>query len=560
MNEAGVPSNIAESLQQALSPSGFDGPVQPCGHQHAAVRQYVAECDLATLVVEVATDKDSSAKPYQLSLPGPGPLALREDVIDVVCGMRPFMDSGAGQGFEVKSGKVERKPAKIKVTAAYAAQCGLTGHPGLSIEPEGGDVRICKPQVLSATTVQFEAFRLPNRVETSAAFLNGGAVATVARLLWELVNNDSASGSVLVRSDSCGLRLAGTPVGGLAARIRLHSEDEVSVTLKLPAFLGTGWSRAEKTGSSTGEMQVAAKEGGGFEKREDEHGTSRETRQSRQILSAKYERTQTVQKTNDKLTGERKGDLSLSAGLDLVFTWNGQSVGREAVKGFIETMIELSQGIAWFRALWTAGPGVKVAVGWSASWDLSFLAIEATYKGFRKVGSGGARLHKHHEGSGTVTAVAGSATAAFGLLVEVQRLKFKLMVLDYRVKLTLAGHVKGGLKWTTDYRDGKETSPSPWSQPVAGEAKLALEAVGTAEFVGRNIGCSLAVASGLSVEGDLAIAAWLVEKVEIKLLPVVFTVKVYIGSTGEPDIVQTHELWQGKTLIAYPPPPPAAAA
>jgi hypothetical protein len=101
--------------------------------------------------------------------------------------------------------------------------------------------------------------------------------------------------------------------------------------------------------------------------------------------------------------------LAEQRGFDLTLTCNGRSVGREAVKDFKETVALLSQAVDRFKALWDAGPGVKVAVGWSASWNLSFLQIDATYKGFRKVGSGGARLHKHHEVSGTITAVSGSA-------------------------------------------------------------------------------------------------------------------------------------------------------
>ncbi|MDB5860040.1 MAG: hypothetical protein JWQ76_3729, partial [Ramlibacter sp.] len=178
----GVPANIVDALSAVLSPSATGGAMAlPCGELPSPTRQYVTQCDLATLVVEVATDSASSKAPYILSLPGPGPVLQREDVIDVVCGVRPFMDSGAGQGFEVKSGKIERKPAMVKVTAAYASQCGLPGHPGIEVEPEGGDVRICKPQSVNGTTVSFEAFRLPNTVERSMAFVQGGTVGTVAR-------------------------------------------------------------------------------------------------------------------------------------------------------------------------------------------------------------------------------------------------------------------------------------------------------------------------------------------------------------------------------------------
>ncbi|MDB5857462.1 MAG: hypothetical protein JWQ76_1151, partial [Ramlibacter sp.] len=546
-----------DALSAVLSPSATGGAMAlPCGELPSPTRQYVTQCDLATLVVEVATDSDSAAKPYLLSLPGPGPMLQREDAIDVVCGVRPFMDSGAGQGFDVKAGKIERKPAKVKVTASYAAQCGLPGHPGIRVEPEGGDVRICKAQVVDGTTVSFEAFRLPNAVESSMALVNGGAVGTVARMLWELIHNDSAAGSVTVRTDSCGLRLAGAPVGGLAARIRLYSEDEVSVTLKLPAFLGRGKSKEAKTGSSSGEMQVSTEKDAhgrmAFEKEEDESGSSRQVKERTQLGRFAAERTTSATKSNGKLSASRKTELSLAAGFDLTLTWNGQSVGREAVKDFLETVELLSQAVERFQALWAAGPGVKVAVGWSASWNLSFLQIDASYKGFRKVGSGGAQLHKHREVNGTVTAVTGSATAGFGLLVEVQRLNVDLLVLDYRVTLTLEGTVKGGLKWSNDVKDGKEETQSPWSQPVSGEAKLTLEARGTAAVCGRTIGCILSVASGLEVEGELAIAAWMVEKIEIKLKPVVFTVKVMVGSTGEPDLVQTHELWKGMPLLDYP--------
>jgi hypothetical protein len=130
----------------------------------------------------------------------------------------------------------------------------------------------------------------------------------------------------------------------------------------------------------------------------------------------------------------------------------------------------------------------------------------------------------------------------------------KVLALDYRVTLTLGGAVRAGSSGPPTSRTARRNRKANWSQPVSGEAKLTLAAVGTAEFCGRIIGCELSVQSGLTVKGELAIAAWLLEKIEVKRQPVVFTVKVWIGSTGEPDVVQTHELWQESSLLQYPNP------
>jgi hypothetical protein len=504
------------------------------------------------------------------------------------------MNAGADQAFDAKV-RVERKPAKINVSASYASKCGIKGHSGIVVEPQGGEVAICKPLQVDGDSVSFEAFRLPTVVERQRAMLNAGALGTVARMLFELVNRDTACGSVIVRCDSCGLRLAGSTVGSLAARIQLYSEDEVSITLKLPPIGAVSWSRDKKETSSSGELQVKQKEDkSGYEKTEDEHKKTDEAKSRGQSFAGYSEQKITTEKNGDQTkvsnlttsgyadsltaitAGYKEGDawnvakeadhsgfLNYLAqrGFDLSLTWNGLSVGVETIKEYAEIVAAVDRSIAAFRELWAAGPGVKVAVGWQASWNLSFLQLSLAYKGFRKVSSGRARLHQHHEVTGDITAVAGSASAGFGLLVEVRRLGLKVLALDFQVTLTLAGNVKASLKWTTDIKAGEEKSKGPMSQPVSGEVKLTLAATGTAEMCGRTIGCTLAVSSGLSVEGELKARPLFFENIEVKRLPILLTVKVYIGSNGEPDLVETHELWKEKeSLFTYPDPRPEAAA
>jgi hypothetical protein len=250
---------------------------------------------------------------------------------------------------------------------------------------------------------------------------------------------------------------------------------------------------------------------------------------------------------------EHSGALSYltDRGFNLALKYNGQSVGLDGVKDFLASCATVVKAINHFRALWEAGPGVTVSVGWRTTWQLEFMQVQARAQASRKLV--GARLKRHREGSVSLTPVAGSATAAFGIQVRIERLCIEWLSIDLSAALTLSGTVTGSLAWTADQEADGEWSQAKRRKTVAGEAGLELKATQRVALLGRNVGCEIGVDSGLTAEGVLNPDCGGFESAKVALKPMVLTFSIWVGSTGEVDYVYEQPLFDGHTFCDFQP-------
>lgn len=578
-----IPAAVLDSFSSALSSSATPAAqTLPCGKPVPTPLATAVPCDLECMEVTVSTEGGTPASVFLPVVQGGMP---RSETVDVVCGVRPFQNAGEGQGSDPKSMRLRRNPATIKVRSTYAASCGQHGHPSIRIEPAGGDEAICKPQTVAGSSASFEAFRLRTSVERSKLWIDGGPILGAVRLLWTFIEDD-ATASVTVSSTSCGIRASGACVQTLSTTVALHSEEELALVFKMPPLGGVSRKSEGKTKATSGESLVddkgekqAAKDG--YTKSEVTRGQAAlgyvETSESEfKGADGKPSKTSTrIDADWDQgdvssagyrdggawaLKAEKKHSGALNyltqRGFEFTLKHNGQEIGLDGIQKFAESCASILKAIDHFRELWEAGPGVKVAVGWSTSWQLQFLQIDCSAKWSRKVGKGGARLSRHREITASVAPVAGSATAAFGISVVVERLTLEWLAVDLKVSLTLKGSVKGSLSWQSEKKDDGRWSSAPARKSVGGVVGLTGMATGTVTMVGRKIGCVLAVDSGLVVEGELSTeSAMSFQKGAINLKAVVVRISVFIGSTDEADYTYEQEVFAAMPVYTYPPAP-----
>ena len=579
-----IPSTVLAGFSSGLSSSSDPTQVTlPCGKKVPKSLASVSPCDLDMLVVQVSTDDDSAKKPFTVSIPLDSNGKPRAVIMDVVCGVRPMQNAGAGQKTDDKSKmRLVRKPAQVAVTAHYAAQCGQHDHPGILIDPEGSDGAICEPKLVKGSTAKFEAFRRRNLVESSRQYVDGGPIFAVIRLMVSFIEGDGACGSVVIAADSCGVRASGPCVGQLATTLMLYSEDEIELSFTMPPLGGVSRKKEGKDKSAAGEFllddkgqkkdakdaytrQVDTRYQGFLGYREESESTAKlyggNATSSSTVTDAGWNSRDatasgyvsggawSAQKADDH---SGIGNYLTQRGFALSLKHNGEELGIEGVKSFIESCKKIDETISHFREIWEAGIGVKASVGWSSSWQLQFLQISGSGKWSRKVPAGASRLARYREGKITLTPVSGSATASFGISVVIQRLSLEFVNIDLTVSLTLAGSVSGAVEWKAQRVGDADWSAATKRKLISGEVMLTFKATAKVAMLGRTVGCQLAVASGLVAEGVLSSTAGGFEEAKVSLRAVVFTVTVWIGSTGEADYSYEQDVFEMQQIYECP--------
>lgn len=416
----------------------------------------------------------------------------------------------------------------------------------------------------------------------SRKVIDGGPIFAVIRLIASFIEGDGPCGSVSIAADSCGIRASGPCISRLTTTLMLYSEDIVELTFKMPPLFGVSRKKEGKDNSTSGEMLIDDKgqkkvANDGFTRKVDTRyqgflGYRQKSESAATPYLGRPAQSSTVtdagwNNLNAYTAGYVDGGAWSSTksddhsgisnyltqrGFDLSLKHNGEEVGVEGIKSFLESCEKIEKTISHFREIWEAGTGVKASVGWSASWKLEFMQISCAAKWSRKMPSGGSRLAREREGTVTLTPVSGSATAAFGVLVVIERMSLELVNIDLTVSITLAGSVKGTIEWKA-----QRTGDADWSQAakrkvVSGEVKLTFKASGKVAFCGRTVGCELSVASGLTAEGVLDSKSGGFEEAKVDLMPVVFTVLIYIGSTGEADHTYEQDVFDALPLYKFP--------
>lgn len=533
--------------------------------------------------MEVSVSTEGGSTPTTVFLPVVQGGVPRSEALDVVCGFRPLQNAGAGQGDDPKSMRLRRNPARIKVSSTYAASCGRDGHPSIRIEPEGGDAAICQPQTVNGSSASFEAFRQRTSVEKSKLWIDGGPIFGVVRLLWTFIE-EGAAGSLTVSSQSCGIRTSGGCVQALSTRINLYSEEELELVFRMPPLFGVSRTSESKNKSTSGESLIddkgekkAAKDGQassqeargqsllGYRETSTSafKGSGGATTRSSTTIDAAWNEAEVsslgyhdggafAAKKEDDHSGAQ--NYLTQRGFEFSIKHNGQDLGLEGIKKFVESCTSIYKAINHFRELWEAGPGVKAAVGWSTSWKLQFLQFDCSAKWSRKVARGGTRLLRQREISTSVAPVGGSATAAFGITVSVERLTMEWMAVDFTVSITLSGSVKATLKWQAEKKDEQAWSQAAARKLVVGEVALTAKATGKVTMLGRNIGCELAMDTGLTAECVLDTESGIsIKESTVNLKAAVLSLSVWIGSTGEVDYTYEQQIFEALLVYTFPP-------
>lgn len=158
-----IPASVGNSYNTQLSSTADPSKsTLNCGGKVLQSVVNAVPCDLDMLEVKVSTDEASAKKPFTVLIPLDSSGKPRAAIMDLICGVRPLQNAGAGQKADDK-GKMHlvRKPAQVVVTANYAAKCGQHDHPSILVHPEGDDKAICEPKLFRGTKATFEASESP---------------------------------------------------------------------------------------------------------------------------------------------------------------------------------------------------------------------------------------------------------------------------------------------------------------------------------------------------------------------------------------------------------------